>query len=182
MINIYGKGGHAKMISSVIDNFNLNDSVYFYDDLDYHNAKTLPWFIGIGDNKSRKRVAESLAHAKFININVGTYVSSDVNLGNGIFIAPGSVVQNSVIIGNHVIINTSASVDHDCNIGDYCHIAPNVTLCGGVSVGEGTLIGAGSVVLPGVKLGKNCIIGAGSVVIRNIPSDSKAYGNPAKII
>jgi acetyltransferase-like isoleucine patch superfamily enzyme len=54
-------------------------------------------------------------------------------------------------------------------------------LCGAVKVGAGTIIGAGSVILPGVEIGENCIIGSGSVVTRNIPSNSKAYGNPAKI-
>lgn len=176
MINIYGKGGHAKMIASLI-----KDSVFFYNDMDYHIARDISWIIGVGDNQNRKKIAEKLKGSDFVNINLGMYMASDVTLGKGIVIAPGAVIQNNVMIGNHVIINTSSSVDHDCEIGDYCHIAPNSTLCGAVKIGSGTLIGAGSVVLPGIKIGENCIIGAGSVITKNIPDNSKAYGNPAKI-
>lgn len=176
MINIYGKGGHARMIASLLEH-----TVLFYNDEDYYRAGNHPWFIGIGDNGNRKKVADRLKGSEFVTVNLGTYVASDVQLGVGILIAPGAVIQNGVTLGDHVIINTSASVDHDCEIGDFCHIAPNSTLCGAVKIGPGTIIGAGSVVLPGIEIGENCIIGAGSVVTRNIPSNSKAYGNPAKI-
>ena len=177
MINIYGKGGHAKMIASLFK----ETYSFFYNDDDYKNANDLPWVVAIGDNKARKKVAENnLKDADFATINLGLYVAAEY-IGVGVQIAPGAVIQNGVIIKDHTIINTSASIDHDCIIGDYCHIAPNTTLCGAVEVGEGTLIGAGSVILPYVKIGKNCIIGAGSVVTKNIPDNSKAFGNPAKI-
>ena len=35
---------------------------------------------------------------------------------------------------------------------------------------------------PGVKIGHRCIIGAGSVVTKDIPDNSVAVGNPAKVI
>jgi len=175
MINIYGKGGHAKMIASL-----LNESYTFYNDSDYDMAGDHPWIIAIGDNPSRKKVATNLMDVDYITIDQGTYVAAEY-IGVGVQIAPGAVIQNGVIIKDHTIINTSASVDHDCIIGEYCHIAPNTTLCGAVEIGDGTLIGAGSVILPGIKIGKNCIIGAGSVVTKNIPDNSKAFGNPAKI-
>ena len=38
------------------------------------------------------------------------------------------------------------------------------------------------IVCPGVRIGNRCIIGAGSVVTRNIPDDSVAVGNPARVI
>ena len=37
-------------------------------------------------------------------------------------------------------------------------------------------------ILPGVIIGDNCTIGAGSVVTHDIPANSIAAGNPAKII
>ena len=43
-------------------------------------------------------------------------------------------------------------------------------------------IGVNCVILPGVKIGKNSIIGAGSIVTKNIPENSVAAGNPAKVI
>lgn len=37
-------------------------------------------------------------------------------------------------------------------------------------------------VLPGVSIGSNSIVGAGSVVTNNIPENSVAAGNPARVI
>jgi len=49
-------------------------------------------------------------------------------------------------------------------------------------IGKNTFIGVGSTILPGVKIGDEVIIGASSVVTKNIPSNSIAVGNPAKVI
>lgn len=49
-------------------------------------------------------------------------------------------------------------------------------------IGNNVFIGAGSFILPGVTIGDNVIIGAGSVITKDIPSDSVAAGNPAKVL
>ena len=38
------------------------------------------------------------------------------------------------------------------------------------------------IVCPGVRIGNRVIIGAGAVVTRDIPDDSVAVGNPARVI
>lgn len=85
-------------------------------------------------------------------------------------------------------------------IGDDCFIGPNVsiyTACHStdpverntrqewalpVTIGNNCWLGGGVTILPGVSIGDNVTIGAGSVVVRDIPSDSVAVGNPAKVI
>lgn len=37
-------------------------------------------------------------------------------------------------------------------------------------------------VLKGVTIGDNCIIGIGSIVTKDIPANSVAIGNPAKVV
>ena len=44
------------------------------------------------------------------------------------------------------------------------------------------MCGGGVRILYDVKIGKNCIIGAGSVVTKNIPDNSIAVGNLARVI
>ena len=51
-----------------------------------------------------------------------------------------------------------------------------------VTIGNDVWIGGNVTILPGVTIGDNCTIGAGSVVTRDIPANSIAAGNPAKII
>ena len=84
--------------------------------------------------------------------------------------------------------------------GDDCFVGPNVsiyTACHStdpvernsrkewakpVSIGNNVWLGGNVTILPGVTIGDNCTIGAGSVVTRDIPSDSVAAGNPARVI
>ncbi len=37
-------------------------------------------------------------------------------------------------------------------------------------------------ILPGVTIGDNCVIGGGSVVAHDIPANSIAVGNPARVV
>lgn len=85
-------------------------------------------------------------------------------------------------------------------IGDDCFCGPNVsiyTACHStdpvernsrrewakpVSIGNSVWIGGDVIILPGVTIGDNCTIGAGSVVTRDIPANSVAAGNPARVI
>ena len=49
-------------------------------------------------------------------------------------------------------------------IGSNCWFGGNVTVLGGVTIGDG------------------CVIGAGSVVVKDIPANSVAVGNPARVV
>lgn len=49
-------------------------------------------------------------------------------------------------------------------------------------IGNNVFVGAGSIVLPGVTIGNNVVIGAGSVVSKDIPDNTVAVGNPARVV
>lgn len=53
---------------------------------------------------------------------------------------------------------------------------------GRVDIGNDVFIGAAAIVLPNVKIGNKVIVGAGSVVTKDIPDNSVAVGNPARVI
>ncbi len=56
------------------------------------------------------------------------------------------------------------------------------TKIGRVIIGSNVFIGAQSIILPNTKIGNKVIIGSGSVVTKDIPDNSVAVGNPARII
>jgi len=60
MINIYGKGDHAKVVSSSI----RLQQFKFWDDSDYDPKSRGLWVIGIGNNKIRKKIAEEALKGK----------------------------------------------------------------------------------------------------------------------
>lgn len=83
------------------------------------------------------------------------------------------------------------------SIGDHVTLAPRVhilahdastklflgyTRVENTRIGNNVFIGAGAIVLPGVTIGNNVVIGAGSVVSQDIPDDSVAVGNPARVV
>lgn len=98
-------------------------------------------------------------------------------------------------IGSNTRISRSARIDKTNPKG--IHIGSNTIISFGVSVlthdfvngehidtyiGDNCFIGGNAIIHPGVKIGDQCIIGAGSVVMNDIPSNTIAAGNPARLI
>jgi len=193
-INLFGASGHAKVIMDII--MAQGDNVgCLYDD-NPHCAEIYgkpvymasdvevvgPMIISIGSCRVRKLIAERYKVEYATARHPKSIISASSMIGVGTVVMPGAIINADVRIGRHCIINTKASVDHECLIGDFVHIAPGATLSGNVEVGECSWIGVGACVKQGIKIGENCMIGAGSVVVKDIPDNSTAYGNPARII
>lgn len=110
------------------------------------------------------------------------------------------LVKRGLIVGKNCKLGSCTIDPSHCfhiRIGDNVTFGPRVhilahdastktfigyTRVANVTIGSNVFIGANSTVLPGVTIGDNVIIGAGSIVSRNIPSDTVAAGNPAKVI
>ena len=51
-----------------------------------------------------------------------------------------------------------------------------------ITLEDNVWLGGGVIVCPGVTIGENSIVGAGAVVTRDVPPNSVAVGNPARVI
>ena len=200
---IFGNGGHAHVISSIIHNQGYDKIIFievgptdhsidtediiseniFFDHINNHVGTNI--FLGIGSDKSRQHLFEKL---KTYEIKLENCISEDASiahnadLGEGVVICPGSVIGARVKIGNNTIINSLSSVDHDCTLGNNSQIAAGVTLGGKTNVGDNCFFGIKSGTVPNVVVGDNSVVMAGSMVHKNIPENVMVGGNPAKIV
>lgn len=189
-IFLYGSGGHAKVIREIVEaqgnkvigvvDDNLH-SEYFGDlEVVHSAAHKSPFIICIGDNRIRKRIAESLGCSFDRAFHPFTSLSRSSAIGDGTVIMASAVINAETVIGRHCIINTGATVGHECYLENYVQVSPHATLCGNVKVGEGSWIGAGAVVIQGIRIGKWSIVGAGAVVTRDVPDYTEVVGVPAR--
>jgi acetyltransferase-like isoleucine patch superfamily enzyme len=90
-------------------------------------------------------------------------------------------------IGAMTYINAKYGVriEADVQIGSHCSIYSVSTIDekqGQVHLKKNCRIGTHTSIMPGVVIGENSIIGAHSLVLQNIPSNTLAFGVPAKVI
>jgi len=151
-----------------------------------YNSNNVSFLVTIGGERGQDRymiqqflMNNGLTVTKAIHPSA--YVAKNAEIGPGSQILINASVGAETRLKDACIINTSASVDHECVLEKGVHIAPGACLAGCVSVGEFTMVGTGATVLPRITIGANVTIGAGAVITKNIPDNSIAVGNPAKI-
>lgn len=189
---IVGAGGHGKVIADTAVKLGYTE-ICFVDD---NVTESIPGFpvigttgdiealddgktdfvIGVGNNKSRRSIAERCSVKWTSLIHPCAVVGTNVSIGCGTVVMAGAVINTCTSIGKHCIINTGSIVEHDNIIEDFVHISPGVTLSGTVLVGEGAWIGTGTSVINNVSICKEAIVGVGSVVIRSIEEKGTYYG------
>jgi maltose O-acetyltransferase len=107
----------------------------------------------------------------------------NIYCGENVYFNVNCVVLDTmpIRIGSNVLFGPAVQIyaaSHPLNAEE----RKTVEFSKAVSIGDNCWIGGGAIILPGISIGNNCVIGAGSVVTKNIPNDSMAVGNPAKVI
>jgi len=115
----------------------------------------------------------------FVEIQKDATVGKRCKISSHTFICEGVTIEDNVFVGHSVaFINDTypRSTTIDGQLQTEVDWKVEKTL-----VKKGASIGSGCTILSNVTIGENSIVGAGSVVTRDIPPNSIAYGNPARI-
>lgn len=122
-------------------------------------------------------------------------VREECRLGDDVSIWSNTVVDYGCRIGDRVKIHSNCYIAQYTEILDDAFLAPGVTvandlypgqaesarLMSGPLVGAKAQIGVNVTLLPFVRIGDGCLVGAGSVVTHDLPPDTVAFGNPARV-
>ncbi len=107
-------------------------------------------------------------------------IGKDVEIGCNNTIDRGSL--SNTIIGDGTFLDNQVHIAHNVKIGKNCIITAQVGFAGSSLIGNKVLIGGQAGISGHIKIGSNVQIGGGSGVIKNIPSNTKVMGYPAKNI
>lgn len=110
-------------------------------------------------------------------------IFGDVRVGSNVWIGPNVILDGSggLEIGDFVSISAGVQI--------YTHHTVQWALSGGeekpqrkpTRIGSRVYIGPNSVIEMGVTIGDDVVIGAMSLVRTDVPSNSRAWGTPARI-
>ena len=108
-----------------------------------------------------------------ISIGSNTLFSNDITI----------IAQSEIKIGSRCLIGDRLTIydsdSHEINPTTRMRSAGKVA---SVNIGNNVWIGSVVTILKGVTIGDNSVIAANSVVTKDIPANSMAAGNPAKVV
>lgn len=181
IIQRYGLLGFIKLVfDRVITFFIFKNARIIRRPFDVRGKKK----ISIGNGLTTGKYCRIEAHGAGDKYSL--IIGKNCQINDSVHIAAADCIK----LGDNVLIASRVFIT-DLNHGSYkgdVHSHPDV-ICNErtlytapVDIGSNVWLGEGVVVLPGVTIGSSSIIGANSVITGNIPENSIAVGNPAKVI
>lgn len=142
------------------------------------------------------KLGQGVKLSKFINL-YGCSVGDDTKIGAFVEVQKNAHIGGCCKISSHTFICEGVTIEDDVFIGHGVMFIndtyPRATANGALQteadwaveptlVKKGASIGSNCTILSHVTIGENAIIGAGSVVTKDVPANTIAAGNPARIL
>lgn len=112
-------------------------------------------------------------------IHPSCLISRSASIGIGTVIMANTVVNPNAVIGKFCSIQSNVTIGHDSKMGDYNFIATQTTV-GNIVMGSRNFMGINSCTNNFITIGDDCFVAMASNVIKDIDSNMKVMGNPAK--
>jgi len=140
-------------------------------------------------NPTLTEVQKEVAIGEGTRVGSFTLIQTDVQIGKNCTIGSHCNICSGVRIGDNVSIQTGCHITRGVTIGEGSFIGPTVVtmndkyMDGNIQpphIGNHSRIGGGSCLFPDITIGDNVLVGAGSIVTKDIPDNTKVWGNPAR--
>lgn len=199
-IIIYGAGGHAKTVISLLRLLDW-EIIGIIDDgvekgksvsgvqvlggaeiLQSLRSRGIVYAVnavgGIGNYMVRWRIFRRLQEFDFqfpTLIHPSAFVEDSVTLADGIQVLAQSYISSESRVGFGTLINAGVVISHDGNIGRCVNLSPGALLAGEVTVEDFAQIGMGATINLAIKIGSAARIGNSAVVKGDVPANGRVY-------
>lgn len=142
--------------------------------------------IGISFPNSKKKILEKINQNHSLQfpalVHDHAWISADTKIGKGCVIYPGNSINYGCVISEFTVLNMNCALGHHTTVGKCSSFAPGVSTGGHTVIGEFVDVGIGVSTIQNIHIGDNAVIGGQSMVTKNVQSNAKVVGVPAKPI
>jgi len=116
----------------------------------------------------------------FVEIQKNAFIGKNCKIQSHTFICEGVTIEDEAFVGHGVMFINDRYPRSTADSGGLqteqdWEVIPTI-------IKRGASIGSNATVMCGITIGEGAIIGAGSVVTKDVPGNTIAAGNPAKIL
>lgn len=141
----------------------------------------ISWGYGLTTGVGLRLDALGVSNAKCLLIGDHVQINDYVHIGaiEKVSIGDDVMIASRVFITDH---NHGCYDSTDSESGPDIPPSQRPLVSSPVIIGNKVWIGEGVCILPGVTIGDGAVVGAGAIVTHDLPSNSIAVGNPARVI
>jgi sugar O-acyltransferase (sialic acid O-acetyltransferase NeuD family) len=114
-------------------------------------------------------------------IHPSCMIARSALIGIGTIILAHTVVNPKAKVGQFNSIMSGVTIGHDAVVGNYNLVATQAVVAN-IVMGDRNFVGINATTNNKITIGDDCMIGMASNVVKDVPSGTKCFGNPAKAV
>ena len=112
-------------------------------------------------------------------IHPSCMIARSAEIGVGTIILAHTVVNPMAKVGQFNSLMSGVTIGHNAVVGNYNLIATQAIIAN-LIMGDRNFVGINATTNNKMNIGDDCMIGMASNVVKDVPSGTKCFGNPAK--